>query len=278
MESALSYHTKIFELRSGFSKSFSLLADFILDSYPEVAFMTASELAQRVGVDAATVVRFSQHLGYKGYPQLLREIQKRVKDDLLIQSRENVGTGSASEIVTKALADLKIGLEQTQMVLDPKSVMDLVDKIGDARRIIIVAEGPTQPSAYNLVNFLEQGRFPVHKSSPGLAGLARTIHTATEHDLLIAFDMAGEAPYIAAALREARGKGIPAAAIVGSPSLATARSANYVIAARANPDPGITMICIEAIIYVLLKTVRQEYSDRYMGVEKQIAELSSLLQ
>jgi DNA-binding MurR/RpiR family transcriptional regulator len=52
------------------SKSFARLADFLLDSYVEASFMTASELAQELNLDAATVVRFSQQLGYSGYPKL----------------------------------------------------------------------------------------------------------------------------------------------------------------------------------------------------------------
>ena len=181
-------------------------------------------------------------------------------------------------IVSEALENLKFGLEQTQMILDPRAVGELVDQIGNARRISIVAEGPAQPAAHNLVNFLEQGGFPVHMTAPGLAGLARTIHVTTGGDLLIAFDIAGEAPYIPAALRELRGKGVPTAAIVGSPSLASARSATHVLAARANPDLGISFVCIEAIIYVLVRTLRQRYTERYEGSERAVANLTSLLQ
>ena len=60
----MSYEDAIRQERSQMSKSFAKLADFLLDSYVEAAFMTASELAQALNLDAATVVRFSQHLGY----------------------------------------------------------------------------------------------------------------------------------------------------------------------------------------------------------------------
>ena len=67
----MTYEDRIRKERPGMSKSFAKLADFLLDSYIEAAFMTASELAHELNLDAATVVRFSQHLGYKGYPELL---------------------------------------------------------------------------------------------------------------------------------------------------------------------------------------------------------------
>ena len=67
----MSYQERIRLARPKMSKSFSRLADFLLDSYIEASFMTATELAHELELDAATVVRFSQHLGYSGFPELL---------------------------------------------------------------------------------------------------------------------------------------------------------------------------------------------------------------
>jgi hypothetical protein len=47
-------------------------------------------------------------------------------------------------------------------------------------------------------------------------------------------EIAGQTPYIAGALAQARAKGIPTAAIVGASSLASARSADVVLAAQAH--------------------------------------------
>jgi DNA-binding MurR/RpiR family transcriptional regulator len=66
------YEERIRQERVNMSKSFAKLADFLLDSYVEAAFMTASELAHVLNLDAATVVRFSQQLGYNGFPELQR--------------------------------------------------------------------------------------------------------------------------------------------------------------------------------------------------------------
>ena len=85
----MTYEERIRGERPDMSKSFAKLADFLLDSYVEAAFMTASELAHALNLDAATVVRFSQHLGYDGFPKLQREIRQRVKDDLLIRDAVN---------------------------------------------------------------------------------------------------------------------------------------------------------------------------------------------
>lgn len=274
----MSYEDRIRQERSDMSKSFSKLADFLLDSYVEAAFMTASELAHALNLDAATVVRFSQHLGYDGFPKLQREIRQRVKDDLLIRPTQAEIEQSVPGIASNAMNEVSISLEQTRIALDTEVLEKLVDVIAKARRIVILAEGPAQPTAYSLVLFMEQGGFPVYIARSGIADLARTVNTATPHDLLMAMEVAGQAPYIARALEEAQKKGIPTAAIVGSASLASARFAEAVLAAQSHPSMGVRIVSIEAIVYALSQVLRWKFADRFAGTEQAISELSERIQ
>jgi DNA-binding MurR/RpiR family transcriptional regulator len=274
----MTYEERIRRERHQMSKSFAKLADFLLDSYVEASFMTASELAQALNLDAATVVRFSQHLGYKGFPQLQREIRARVKKDLLIHPRQAEVPGSAQNVVTTAMYELSRDLDQTRMSLDTDALSQLVDCIGQARRIVLLADPPAQPAAYNLIYFLEQGGFTSYLARPGVDDLARTVHTATTQDLLIAVDVAGQSPYIARAITEARNKDIPTAAIVGTASLPSTRAASIVLAARARPSPGIGMIVVGAIIYALSEALRWHFSARFAGAEQAIDDLSQRIQ
>ncbi len=54
----------------GFSRSQKDVAQYIVDHLDEVAFQTAEELARRANTSSSTVVRFSQALGFEGYPEL----------------------------------------------------------------------------------------------------------------------------------------------------------------------------------------------------------------
>jgi len=260
------------------SKSFAKLADFLLDSYIESAFMTASELAHRLDLDAATVVRFAQTLGYKGFPDMQREIRQRVLGDLLVRPEEAKISESVPGVVANAMAELSLALEQTRMSLDTEAVAKLVEQIGAARRIILLAENPAQAAAYNLVHFLEQGGFPIYIARSGVSDLARTVHTATDQDLLIALEVAGQSPYIAGALESARQKGLPTAAILGAASLESARAADVVLAARSNPSLGVGIISIESIIYALSRALRWRFADRFAGAEQAITKLTANIQ
>lgn len=272
------YEDRIRRERSNMSKSFTRLADFLLDSYVEAAFMTASELAHTLNLDAATVVRFSQFIGYTGYPQLQREIRTKVKTDLLIRPKQAKAADSTPGIVVKAMGDLVLALEQTRITLDTDAVERLVERIGEVRRVVVLAEGPAQPTAYSFVNYLELGGFPVYIARSGIADLARTINTATSQDLLLAMEVAGQSPYIARALGEAQAKGIPTAAIVGSSSLASARSADIVLAAQAHPSLGVGIVSIEAIVYALAQVLGWRYAEHFAGTEQAISDLSVSIQ
>ncbi len=272
------YEDRIRRERPDMSKSFAKLADFLSNSYIEAAFMTASELAHALDLDAATVVRFSQFLGYSGFPELQREIRSRVKSDLLIRPKQAEVADSSPGIVSRAMQELALALEQTRITLDTDALDRLVDQVGKVRRTVLLAEGPAQPTAYSLVHYFEQGGFPIYIARPGIADLARTVNTATSQDLLLAIEVAGQSPYIARALSEAQGKSIPTAAIVGASSLASARAADIVLAAHAHPSLGVGIISIEAIVYAFAQVLRLRYADHFIGTEQAIVELSGRIQ
>src|SRR6201991_1342994 len=52
-----------------FSRSQKDVAQYIVDHLDEVAFQTAEELARRANTSSSTVVRFSQALGFEGFPE-----------------------------------------------------------------------------------------------------------------------------------------------------------------------------------------------------------------
>src|SRR5277367_2727277 len=60
-----------------FSRSQKDVAQYIVDHLDEAAFQTAEELARRASTSSSTVVRFSQALGFDGFP----ELQQAARDE-----------------------------------------------------------------------------------------------------------------------------------------------------------------------------------------------------
>jgi DNA-binding MurR/RpiR family transcriptional regulator len=66
--------------KKGFTPSFNKVAEFIENNILTAALSTASQLARANDVDPATVVRMSQRLGYRGYPELRAELSASIVD------------------------------------------------------------------------------------------------------------------------------------------------------------------------------------------------------
>ncbi len=274
----MNYEDRIRQERPMMSKSFARLADFLLDSYVESAFMTASELAHTLNLDAATVVRFSQALGYSGFPRLQREIRQRVKEDLLIRPDLATQTTTTTGIVNEAMQDVMHALDQTRMSIEIAALEQLVNALGHARRITILPEGPAQSSAYSLVLYLEQGGFPIYIARTSMIDLARTVHIATNQDLLISMEVAGLSPYIARAMEQAKLKGIQTAAIVSAASLPSARYASIVVSAQSHPSTEVGIITLDAVVYTIARVLHSRFADRFAGTEQAIIALTERLQ
>src|SRR5271165_6177610 len=88
-----------------FSRSQKDVAQYIVDHLDEAAFRTAEELARRANTSSSTVVRFSQALGFEGFP----ELQQAARDEY----RRRVGGGGHAIDALPAAAPL-FSLDHTE--------------------------------------------------------------------------------------------------------------------------------------------------------------------
>jgi DNA-binding MurR/RpiR family transcriptional regulator len=127
-----------------FSRSQKDVAQYIVDHLDEAAFQTAEELARRANTSSSTVVRFSQALGFEGFP----ELQQAARDEY----RRRVGqVGVAPEMLTAAtplfsldhtefeaaLAADHVNVEDTAHKLSRSDVEAAVDAIVSAEKVLI---------------------------------------------------------------------------------------------------------------------------------------------
>ena len=123
-----------------FSKGQKKIAGFILESYDKAAFMTASRLGKRVGVSESTVVRFAFELGYDGYPDMQRSLQKMIRNRLTTVQRievtkDRLGDQDLLSMVLQSDIDK---IRQTLEELDRESFNRAVDAIVSAKKIYII--------------------------------------------------------------------------------------------------------------------------------------------
>ncbi|MGI8632493.1 MAG: MurR/RpiR family transcriptional regulator [Solirubrobacterales bacterium] len=126
----------ITERFDGFSRSQKDVARYIVDHLDEAAFQTAEELARRADTSSSTVVRFSQALGFEGYPEL--------QQAAIEEYRRGVGEGQRplfsldpTEVEASLAADYA-DLEETARKLDGDAVHEAVEALASAQRIVVV--------------------------------------------------------------------------------------------------------------------------------------------
>lgn len=79
MDSWEAFNKLISERFDGLTKSEQKIATYLMRNYEEAAFLSAAELAERLEMSEATVVRFASSLGLSGYPELRQQLQELVK-------------------------------------------------------------------------------------------------------------------------------------------------------------------------------------------------------
>ena len=122
------------------SKGHKKLAQYITENYDKAAFMTASKLGEKVGVSESTVVRFATEMGFKGYPELQKELQQMIKSKLTAVQRMEVSSTLIGEqdAIKKVLnGDIEL-IRDTLEHISTDEFTKAVETINNAKRIYIL--------------------------------------------------------------------------------------------------------------------------------------------
>lgn len=122
------------------SKGHKKLAQYITENYDKAAFMTASRLGENVGVSESTVVRFATEMGFKGYPELQKELQQMIKSKLTAVQRMEVSSSLIGEqdAIKKVLTgDIEL-IRDTLDSVSRDEFSKAVSTINNAKKIYIL--------------------------------------------------------------------------------------------------------------------------------------------
>ena len=85
----MSTFTKIKAIKKSLSHSEGKLADFILNSPNAIRELSSQELANVAGVSQSSVVKFTQKLGYKGYPTFKLAVMDALNSEAINNEQNN---------------------------------------------------------------------------------------------------------------------------------------------------------------------------------------------
>ncbi|HIC94932.1 MAG TPA: MurR/RpiR family transcriptional regulator [Anaerolineae bacterium] len=247
---------------SELTPSFRKLADFILQQQLDAAFMTATEMAQRIGVDAATVVRFAQTLGYSGFRELIKEVQQVVKAELIasysvaLEAPDDVGLFRSlleNERHNLALAQARL-TEQANAILPA---------LLSAKRIWVVGQGCCAHLAALCAAALREIDLPAVAIAPDPLEAAANLKGVGAEDLVIGFSLTGMGLDVGNAVHFARQRGAKTLVFSASPVAAAALEAETAVIC---PGPTQTHVPsftgLAAMIVVLVAAFAARYPEK----------------
>lgn len=199
----------------GLTPSFRKLADFILQQQLDVAFMTATELAQHLRVDAATVVRFAQFLGYSGFRQLIKEVQRVVKAELLASHSPSLEAPDDASLFRNLLENERhnLALAQARLTEEANTVLPT---LLSAEHIWVIGQSHCAHLAALCASALRALDLPAVSISADPLEVATALKDVEGQDVVIGFSLTGMELDVANALRLVRERGAKTLALSAS--------------------------------------------------------------
>jgi DNA-binding MurR/RpiR family transcriptional regulator len=129
------------------TKSQQRIASYLLVSYDEATFLSAADLAERLNVSEATVVRFAKAISYNGFPEMRRHLQElfRVKATpaARLQRKLSELASSQGSVLTKVI-DMEVQyLTEAAHSIEPADFDRAVNILLSGQRIFVFGSGPS---------------------------------------------------------------------------------------------------------------------------------------
>ena len=242
--------------------SFRKLADFILQRQLDAAFMTATELAHHLDVDAATVVRFAQNLGYSGFRELIKEVQQVVKAELTASYSPDLSAPDDLGLFRSLLENERHNLAMVQAQLTEQA-NTIFPMLLDTQRIWVMGQGHCAHLAALCASVLRELGLPAVTIAPDPLSVAENLKGAGAGDLVIGFSLTGMDLAVADAVQFARQHGAKTLVFTASAVAAAALAAEMSIIC---PGPTQTHVPsftgLAAMIAVLAAAFTARYPDK----------------
>ena len=263
------------------SRSQKDVAQYIVDHLDEAAFQTAEELARRANTSSSTVVRFSQALGFEGFPELqaaAREEYRRVHTQAIVGAPAKTnGSGSANgsaplfsldqnEFETALAAD-HLNVEETARKVSRSAVDALIKAIVSAEKVLVAGTDQMAFFASYLRHLLMLLDLRVDVvASPSQEALSR-LGRIESQTLVIGLSAGRPHPLVVRAMKLARHRKARTAAITDATLSEIAKLAQIKLYYSSNSPAYVRshaalLSIIQALAYGVYARDTAQYDDR----------------
>lgn len=255
------------------SPSQEKVTHYLLQGGLDVVHYTIAEIAEAIEVNASTVVRTAQSLGYPGFPefqdalrsQFLR--QARLSQRLRVTPSYSFAGGEAVDDKDLHILD-RILRDEIQNLLDmPHHISydtfdQIVDLLDEAQHVYIIGLGASFPVALSLGIVTRYARDRVIVLTPGIDPIAAQLADIGPGDLLVSICFSRYTRETLMAMDFARRQGVTVVAITDALVSPPAKRADHTLVVSYRYRLHGNAVAIYALLDALLGSLFERYPER----------------
>ena len=212
----------------------------ILDNHEQTFFLSSREMAKRYNVDAATIVRTVQALGYERFADFAADLRQHFVKHITPYTVLKAATQEKRSVTDQVRHCVERDVESMSVLrssLATDRAVELARRIHGARRILVVGVD----LAASLAWFLAYGLIPLGFDAEAPVGstgnLQHKIDLMTEKDLMVAISFGRCLRETVEAVERAQGRGVPTFGITDSDTTPIALHCDdYLVASTSSPS------------------------------------------
>jgi RpiR family transcriptional regulator, carbohydrate utilization regulator len=212
----------------------------ILDAADETCFLSSRELAKRYNVDATTILRTTQVLGYKSYADFATDLRQHFVARITPYAALKAATREKRSVADHVESALDKALENLNILktdLDAQRLVDLGRQIKRSRRVIVVGLDFAASLAYYLAYGLSSLGVDAEAPVGTTGSLQYKVEALTKKDLLVAISFGQCLRDTVESVLRAKKQGVPTFGITDSDITPIARYTDaHLVALVASPS------------------------------------------
>ena len=212
----------------------------ILDSADETCFLSSRELAKRYRVDATTILRATQVLGYQSYSDFSADLRQHFVARITPYTVLRAATRekrSVPDHIDHALEKALDNINTLKSDLDSQRIIELAKLIKRSRRTLVIGLDFAASLALYLAYGLSALGFDAEAPTGSTGTIQHKVKLLTPKDVLVAISFGQCLRDTVEAVLRARKQGVPTIGITDSDTTPIARYAdNHVVTLVASPS------------------------------------------
>ena|SRR5687768_5869864 len=212
----------------------------ILDNYEQTFFLSSREMAKRYNVDAATIVRTVQALGYERFADFTADLRQHFINHITPYTVLKAATQQKRSVTDQVQHCLERDVESLSVLrssLEVDRTVGLAKRIHAARRILVVGVDLAASLAWFLAYGLTPLGFDAEAPVGSTGNLQHKIDLLTSKDLMIAISFGKCLRETVEAVERAHAQGVPTFGITDSSTTPIALHCDdHILASTSSPS------------------------------------------